>query len=108
MAKRKGNHASDKAQYAAYQSTGRKETNRSAKLKRHMKRHPNDAQAQKAVGKPAPAKNSAKVKGNFPAPKDSLRDPITGQPMADVAYAGWDSPDYDPIPPKKKARKNAK
>ena len=39
------------------------EANRVARLKRHLKRHENDKQAQKALGSPAPIRKKPIVKG---------------------------------------------
>lgn len=49
MAKQKGAHLSDKAQYSAYKSQGRYAKNKRAKLERHLKKFPNDEQAQEAL-----------------------------------------------------------
>lgn len=49
MAKRKGEHRSDKEQYAAYKTQGRYLKNKKAKLERHIKNNPDDVQAQEAL-----------------------------------------------------------
>lgn len=49
MAKRKGEHKSDKEQYAAYKANARYAKNKKAKLERHIKRFPNDVAAQEAL-----------------------------------------------------------
>lgn len=72
MAKRKGQHKSDKEQYGAYQSLCKRETNRKRKLERHLKAHPEDAQAAKAKGQVKAFRNASKVKGNFPSPNDFI------------------------------------
>ena len=48
MAKKKGKHESDKAQYAAYKAEGRHTDNKIAKLERTIKKQPNN-EALKAV-----------------------------------------------------------
>lgn len=40
------------------------EANRKARLARHLRKHPEDAQAASAVGKPAPVRKKPKVKGS--------------------------------------------
>lgn len=49
MSKRKGEHRSDKEQYAAYKTQGRYLKNKKEKLERHVKNNPDDAQAQEAL-----------------------------------------------------------
>lgn len=49
MAKGKSSSASKKAQHAAYTAQSRCEKNRARKLARHMRNHPNDAQAESAT-----------------------------------------------------------
>lgn len=108
MAKRKGLHKSDKEQYNAYEAKGSKEANRKAKLARHAKKHPNDKQAEKASLKVKDYKNKPNTKGNYPAKKDNLmRDAVTGQPIADAEFTNWNG-NYDPIPVKRKRKKNEK
>lgn len=50
MAKKKS--LKGKGTYAAYKAESRAEKNKAAKLARHLRKHPNDEQAEKAVGKP--------------------------------------------------------
>ena len=101
----KGQHKSDKEQYAGYKTLDKRQKNREAKLARHAKKHPNDKQSASAK-EVKPYKVKPHTKGNFPDATAKLHDPVTGQPMHDVTYAKWDDPKYDPIPPKK-GRKNA-
>lgn len=49
MAKLKGNHTSKKNQATAYKALNKAGKNKAAKLARHLKHHPADAQAAKAV-----------------------------------------------------------
>lgn len=49
MAKQKGQHVSSKEQYSSYKSQGRYLINKRKKLERHVKRFPDDEQAQKAL-----------------------------------------------------------
>lgn len=49
MAKKKGAHLSDKAQYAGYKAQGRYTRNKRLALERHLKKNPTDEQAQKAL-----------------------------------------------------------
>ena len=74
MAKRKGQHKSDKEQYAAYSAKSSREVNRKRKLAKHLKNHPNDAQAASAVGKPKAHRVKSHVKGHYPKAKDVVLD----------------------------------
>jgi len=57
-----------KGSYAAYANAGKREKNRNARLKRHLKNQPNDKQAAKALGKPlAPKKPSRNKVGQVEA-----------------------------------------
>lgn len=105
MAKRKGQHKSDKEQYTAYKATSRREVNRKARLERHMKKHPNDVQTGAQVGKPSTFRSKPNVKGNFEPQKSKIHDPVTGQILSNPSFFGWDDPEYDPIPPKKRTKR---
>lgn len=69
MASRKGQHKSDKEQYTAYASLLKRIANRKARLARHLKQHPNDAQALTASSVEGSPREKATTKGNFPAKK---------------------------------------
>lgn len=71
MAKKKSNKG--KGSYASYVANGSLEKNSKVKRARHAKRHPNDEQSVKQA-KPRVAKQKARTKGNYPAPKTKLRD----------------------------------
>lgn len=98
----KGQHKSDKEQYSSYKTLDKRQKNRQARLERHAKKHPNDAQAQNAA-EVKPYKSKPHTKGNYPEVNTSLVHPITGQPMAEPAFAAWDGV-YEPIPSKKRKR----
>lgn len=51
MAKLKGSHASKKAQATAYQALNKAAVNKTRKLKKHLKKHPNDVQGATALSK---------------------------------------------------------
>ena len=51
MAKLKGKHESKKSQATAYKALDKAATNKTRKLKKHLKKHPNDAQGQEALRK---------------------------------------------------------
>ena len=51
MAKLKGKHESKKAQANAYKALDKAATNKTRKLKKHLKNHPNDVQGQDALKK---------------------------------------------------------
>lgn len=72
MAKRKGQHKSDKEQYAAYKAKSQRDVNRKKRLERHMRKHPNDAQTAAVVGKVKAFKVKSHTKGHFPKPKDEV------------------------------------
>lgn len=68
MAKLKGNHVSKKNQATAYKALMKAGKNKAKKLARHLKAHPNDAQAEGAVksapqytGRTAPKRVGARV-----------------------------------------------
>ena len=48
--------------------------NRAKRLARHLKQHPNDAQAKVASKNDKAPRKSSKTKGNFPAKKHKIRD----------------------------------
>ncbi len=48
--------------------------NQAVRLNRHLKRHPNDAQSAKAVGKPRTARKAPYVKGSFRKVNKAYRD----------------------------------
>lgn len=70
MAKVKGKHVSDKAQYAGYAAQLKRDKNRKARLARHLKNHPNDAQTASAEGTSGTYRSKSHTKGNFPKSKD--------------------------------------
>lgn len=72
MAKRKGQHLSDKAQYVGYAAQLKRIKNRKAKLARHLKKHPNDAQAVSALKTEGTQRTPSITKGNFPKPTDFI------------------------------------
>lgn len=49
MAKLKGKHVSKKAQATAYKALDKASVNKTRKLKKHLKKHPNDAQGAEAL-----------------------------------------------------------
>ncbi len=71
---KKTKSASQKLQSAAYKADSRAAKNRARKLARHMKKHPNDAQAERMVGKAHTYRKAPRVKGAFPAEKWVPRD----------------------------------
>ena len=73
MAKAKGKHVSDKAQYAGYAQQLKRIKNRKAKLARHMKKFPNDTQAVAASKTDGTQREKSMVKGHFPAEQYVLR-----------------------------------
>lgn len=65
-----------KGYYATYMAQSIAEKNRIRKLKRHLKKHPEDTQATKAMKVQGTRRKASKVKGNFPKPKGIvLRNP---------------------------------
>lgn len=74
--------AAQKARFSAYSGDGRREKNRAAKLARHVKAHPEDAQSKKAVGRKLSKKNAPKTKGNFPPAKPMVLVDSAGKPIA--------------------------
>lgn len=52
MASKKGSSNAQKARYSRYESESRGEKNKAAKLKRHLKKFPNDKVAQEALKNP--------------------------------------------------------
>ena len=68
----KGQHKSDKEQYSAYSTLSKRINNRKAKLARHMKKHPNDAQTEAAAKTDGTQRQKSHVKGHFPEQKDIL------------------------------------
>lgn len=58
-----------KKQYAAYKNEDRAAKNRAARLKRHLRKHPNDAQTAKSAKRPGVYKNKPMVKGHYPDAK---------------------------------------
>ena len=82
MAKQKGNHNSDKEQYAAYKAMSKRSVNRRAALARHMKKHPNDEVALTASKQDGEQRSKPNVKGNFPAKSDYVYHAGTGAKIA--------------------------
>lgn len=70
----KGQHKSDKEQYGAYKAKSSRSVNRTAKLKRHLKKHPEDAQAQAALKTDGKQKEQPNQTGHYPARKDFIYD----------------------------------
>lgn len=60
MAKKKS--LKGKGTYAVYRAEGRAEKNRKIRLARHLKRHPLDAQAERAAGKPGTQRTAPSTK----------------------------------------------
>jgi hypothetical protein len=73
MATKKKSHKG-KGSYAVYASKNQAEKNRIAKLKRHLKKHPNDSQAEKATKHSGTRRTAPNTKGHFPAKKNIIRD----------------------------------
>jgi hypothetical protein len=63
-----------KGAYAAYKAAGTREKNRNERLKRHLAKHPKDAQAKRAAGKPKSAKTPSRNKVGQPQKALILRD----------------------------------
>ena len=97
---------SDKAQYGQYKVGDKRQKNREAKLARHAKKHPNDSQGINAK-EVKPFKVKPHTPGAFPALITRYHDPITGQFVDAPSFSTWDGL-YDPIPTKRKGKKNAK
>lgn len=74
--------AARKARFSSYESSGTRQKNRDAKLARHVKANPEDAQARKAVGKKLAKKVPSKVKGNFKPAKAFVLVDAAGKPKA--------------------------
>ena len=74
MAKRKGKHVSDSEQYNAYSAGLKRIKNRKARLARHLKKHPNDAQAVDATKVEGKQRDKSGTKGNYPEQKFYLFD----------------------------------
>lgn len=74
--------AARKARFSSYESSGTRQKNRDAKLARHVKANPEDAQARKAVGKKVAKKVASKVKGNFKPAKAFVLVDAAGKPKA--------------------------
>lgn len=70
----KGQHKSDKEQYAAYAAGLKRIKNRAARLARHLKKHPEDVQAVTAAGHDGKQKQDAAVKGHYPSKRFYLYD----------------------------------
>jgi len=70
----KGQHKSDKEQYAGYAAKLTRLANRKRKLARHLKKHPQDAQAETATKKDGVHRTSAGTKGSFPLKRDFVYD----------------------------------
>lgn len=86
MAKVKGKHLSDKAQYGEYSVGLKRIKNRKARLAKHMKAHPNDIQAEKASKTDGTQRNTPGVKGNYPEANNHLRD-ASGKIIAPGTFA---------------------
>jgi hypothetical protein len=71
MAKKKS--LKGKGYYAVYASTNQAEKNRIAKIKRHLKKHPEDAQAQAALKQVGTRRAASNTKGNHPKPESFYR-----------------------------------
>lgn len=77
MAKKKS--LKGKGTYAVYQKESRRDKNRIARIKRHMKKHPEDAQSARALGVTKPAKVASKTnKIGQPAPVLRVRNEAGG------------------------------
>lgn len=76
MAKQKSRKG--KGSYVTYEKENRASKNRAKKLARHLKKHPNDAQAASAVGKDKRIRKKPMNRGNYPAAKPFVTE-VTGQ-----------------------------
>lgn len=63
-----------KGSYATYAAKSMREVNRNRKLKAHLKRHPEDKQASKALAKPLKPKVSGNTKKMVESARFTLRD----------------------------------
>lgn len=72
MAKKKS--LKGKGTYAVYRAESRAETNRKARIERHLKKHPNDKQSAIAKGKAKSPKQNPSTKLGQPAKRVEYRD----------------------------------
>lgn len=58
-----------KGTYAVYKAESRLQKNRTKRLERHLKKHPNDAQTAAAAKKPVTPRAAPSKRGNYPESK---------------------------------------
>ena len=118
-AKRKGQHNSDKEQYGAYKAQARYSKNKRAKLERHLKKYPEDAQAAEALKNvsPEPRRKTPKTymwsKTQIKQAEMLARVGLNGNAVLNKKYAelhkdeiiGYGAPHaLDDVPKKKKGK----
>jgi len=90
MAQKKKSYRGKK-QYGVYESQGKYAKNKRAKLERHLKKYPNDAQAKRALGSiNAYSRKKSQIKGHYPPAKSYVFDEKWSQRLEWVSPAGVD------------------